>query len=57
MTETTRLEWREAWTDARLRLQLLSAPFLLWLVLRELTRFLVWVERRPGARLSDRSSR
>jgi hypothetical protein len=53
MTETTRLEWREAWTDARLRLQLLSAPLLLWLVLRELTRFLVWVEHRPGARLSD----
>ena len=53
MTETTRLEWRHAWMDGRLRIQLLSAPVLLWLVLRELARFLVWVERRPGARLAD----
>jgi hypothetical protein len=53
MTETIRVEWREAWTDGRLRLQLITAPLLLWLVLRELARFLVWVEGRPGARLSD----
>jgi len=53
MTETTRLAWREAWTDARLRVQVITAPVLLWLVLRELTRFLVWVERRPGAPLDD----
>ncbi len=53
MTATTRLAWREAWTDARLRVQMITAPVLLWLVLRELARFLVWVEHRPGARLDD----
>ena len=53
MTETIRLAWHEAWNDARLRLQIVTAPLLLWIVLRELSRFLVWVERRPGASLSD----
>jgi membrane-associated phospholipid phosphatase len=53
MTETIRLAWHEAWNDARLRPQIVTAPLLLWIVLRELSRFLVWVERRPGASLSD----
>ena len=53
MSESIHRAWREAWSDARVRLQLVTAPVLLWLVLRELSRFLVWVERRPGARLSD----
>jgi hypothetical protein len=53
MTETIRLEWREAWADGRLRMQLLTAPLLLGLALNELARFLLWVELRPGARLSD----
>jgi len=53
MTATTRLAWREAWTDTPLRVQMVTAPLLLWLVLRELSRFLVWVEHRPGARLDD----
>lgn len=51
--ETTRQAWRGAWQDGRLRVQLITAPVLLWLVLRELARFLVWVERRPGAHLHD----
>jgi hypothetical protein len=53
MTASVRLAWQEAWADASLRVQMVTAPILLWLVLRELAGFLVWVERRPGARLDD----
>ncbi|MDP9002124.1 MAG: hypothetical protein M3O46_18685, partial [Myxococcota bacterium] len=45
--------WREAWTDRRLRLQIVATPFYLILTLRLLAAFLIWVEERPGAQLSD----
>jgi hypothetical protein len=45
--------WREAWTDRSLRLQIVATPLGLVAVLRSLTAFLVWVEKRPGVRLPD----
>lgn len=45
--------WREAWKDRTLRLEIVATSFCLVLALRALAAFLVWVEERPGARLSD----
>lgn len=45
--------WREAWRDRGIRLQIVATPFCLFLTLRLLAAFLLWVEERPGVRLSD----
>jgi hypothetical protein len=53
MIEKFSKAWREAWKSRALRVELVATPICLVLVLRELSIFLVWVENRPGARLSD----
>jgi hypothetical protein len=45
--------WRDAWTDRTLRAQIVVTPLCLVATLGALAPFLVWVEGRPGIRLSD----
>src|SRR5579859_5801782 len=45
--------WRDAWRDKTLRVQIVATPVCLALTLHAFSRFLVWVENRPGTRLSD----
>ena len=53
MIENVSTAWREAWADKWLRAHLVATPFCLVLTLRALAAFLLWVEKRPGVRLSD----
>ncbi len=53
MKRTFTSSWRDAWSDGSLRLQIVATPLALALVLRTLARFLLWVEERPGVRLTD----
>jgi hypothetical protein len=53
MTGRLSTAWRDAWADKALRAQIVATPLGLVAALRALTAFLLWVERRPGVRLSD----
>jgi PAP2 superfamily protein len=53
MKRTFTSSWQDAWRDRPLRLQIVATPLGLVLVLHTLARFLVWIEKRPGVRLSD----
>jgi hypothetical protein len=53
MIEELSTAWREAWRNKVMRVQIVATPFCLVLTLHALAAFLVWVEERSGARLSD----
>jgi PAP2 superfamily protein len=53
MTKQLSSAWGEAWKDRTFRAEIALTPIALVVVFRELSAFLVWVENRPGVRLSD----
>jgi hypothetical protein len=53
MIEKLSTAWCEAWRDKAMRVHIVATPICLVLALRALAAFLLWVEDRSGARLSD----